>query len=43
MAIVVDAKDEATAAFYKHFGFMPLNASSARLFLPMKTVATLFD
>lgn len=43
MAVVVDAKDEAAAAFYKHFGFMPVNASPARLFLPMKTVATIFD
>lgn len=42
MAVVVDAKDEAAAAFYERYGFMPLSASIGRLFLPMKTVATLF-
>lgn len=42
MAVVVDAKDATAAAFYQHFGFMPLSAFERRLFLPMKTVATLF-
>lgn len=42
VAVVVDAKDAAASAFYQHYGFMPLSASSASLFLPMKTVATLF-
>lgn len=32
--IVVDAKDEAAAAFYAHFGFVPLPGQSARLLLP---------
>jgi predicted GNAT family N-acyltransferase len=41
MAVVVDAKDEAAAAFYAHFGFIPLNAQMDRFFLPMKTVASL--
>jgi len=42
MAVVVDAKDAAAAAFYERYGFMPLSASEGRMFLPMKTVATLF-
>jgi predicted GNAT family N-acyltransferase len=41
MAVVVDAKDEAAAAFYRHFGFQPLQASARRLYLSMKTVETL--
>lgn len=43
MAVVVDAKDALAAAFYQHFGFIPLNPSASRLFLPMATIATLFD
>lgn len=43
MAVVVDAKDEAAAAFYRHFDFVPLQASARRLYLPMKTVASLFE
>ena len=43
MAVVVDAKDALAADFYQHFGFIPLNLSISRLFLPMVTVATLFD
>jgi ribosomal protein S18 acetylase RimI-like enzyme len=31
--IVVDAKDEAAAAFYRHFGFIPLPGKSERLLL----------
>lgn len=42
MAVVVDAKDAAAAAFYGRYGFMPLSASQGRMFLPMKTVASLF-
>lgn len=42
MAVVVDVKDAAAAAFYEHFGFIPLQRRPMRLFLPMKTVATLF-
>lgn len=41
MAVIVDAKDEAAAAFYRHFSFIPLQANPQRLFLPMKTVAQL--
>ena len=42
MAVVVDAKDAAAEAFYKHFDFRPLQQKPARLFLPMKIVAGLF-
>lgn len=42
MAVVVDAKDDAAAAFYKRYGFLTLSASEGRLFLSMKTVASLF-
>ena len=41
MAVVVDAKDDAAATFYRHFGFIALQANPHRLFLPMKTVAQL--
>lgn len=37
-AMVVDAKDEAAAAFYQHHGFMPLPDSLLTLFLPLATV-----
>ena len=42
MAVVVDAKDKAAEAFYAHFGCTPLQQRPARMFLPMKTVASLF-
>jgi predicted GNAT family N-acyltransferase len=40
-AVVVDAKDDRAAAFYKKYGFVPLRGN--RLFLPMKTVQQLFE
>lgn len=43
MAVVVDAKDALAADLYQHFGFIPLNLSVSRLFLPMATIAKLFD
>lgn len=43
MAVLVDAKDDTAEAFYRHFGFFPLQQQPRRLFLPMKTVAGLFD
>lgn len=43
MAVLVDAKDEAAEAFYRHFSFLPLQLQPRRLFLPMRTVARLFD
>ena len=42
MAVLVDAKDADAEAFYRRFGFAPLQQQPARLFLPMKTVAALF-
>jgi hypothetical protein len=41
MAMVVDAKDESAAAFYRHYGFVTLQAQPSRLFLPMRLVAQL--
>ena len=38
-ALMVDAKDEAAAAFYRHLGFIALPASPQLLFLPLGTVA----
>ena len=43
MAVVVDAKDDVAEAFYRHFSFLPLHQQPRRLFMPMKTVAGLFD
>jgi GNAT superfamily N-acetyltransferase len=40
MAVIVDPLDAEAAAFYKYYGFMALE--SGRMFLPMKTVASLF-
>jgi len=37
-ALVVDAKDESAAAFYKHHGLLELPNQSLRLFLPFATV-----
>jgi predicted GNAT family N-acyltransferase len=42
MAVLVDTKDEAAEAFYRHFSFISLQEQPRRLFLPMKTVAGLF-
>jgi predicted GNAT family N-acyltransferase len=41
MAVVVDAKDDAAAAFYRHFSFLPLQRDARRMYLPMKAVAAL--
>ena len=43
MAVVVDAKDEEAEAFYRHFGFVPLQQGPRRLYLSMKVVVGLFD
>jgi ribosomal protein S18 acetylase RimI-like enzyme len=37
-ALMVDAKDEAAAAFYRHHGFIALPNSPLTLFLPLATV-----
>jgi GNAT superfamily N-acetyltransferase len=42
MAVVVDAKGDAAKAFYEHFSFLPMVDLPRRLFLPMKTVSSLF-
>jgi len=42
MAVIVDAKDEEAVAFYRRYGFIPLQQQPARLFLSMNTVAALF-
>jgi GNAT superfamily N-acetyltransferase len=39
MAVIVDAKDDAAARFYRHFDFLPLQKTPRRLYLPMKAVA----
>ncbi len=41
MAVVVDAKDQAAVAFYRHYGFIPLQTQPTRLFVPMRLVAQL--
>jgi ribosomal protein S18 acetylase RimI-like enzyme len=41
--IIVDAKDEAAARFYKKYGFLELPKIEKRLFLPMGTVEQLFQ
>lgn len=43
MALVVDAKDDAAKAFYRHYGFIALQQQPGRLFLSMTTVAGLFE
>lgn len=42
MAVLVDAKDDAAEAFYRHFSFLPLQQQPKRLYLPMKTIVELF-
>ena len=41
MAVVVDAKDERAVSFYRHYGFLTLQARPTRLFVPMRLVAQL--
>jgi ribosomal protein S18 acetylase RimI-like enzyme len=40
--VVVDAKDEKAAAFYRKYGFLPVRGSDRRLFLHMKTIEETF-
>ncbi|MBX3567744.1 MAG: GNAT family N-acetyltransferase [Rhizobiaceae bacterium] len=42
-AMVVDAKDEEAAAFYRKHRFVPLQERSLRLFLPMSIALPLLD
>ena len=37
-AIIVDAKDDSAATFYRHFGFVPFIDNDRTLFLPIATV-----
>jgi hypothetical protein len=41
MAVVVDAKDESATAFYRYYGFVPLQTQPSRLFVPMRSIAQL--
>jgi GNAT superfamily N-acetyltransferase len=43
VAVVVDAKDDGAAAFYRRFRFLALQTNPRRLYLPMKTVAQLLE
>ena len=40
-ALVVDAKDEVAAAFYRYHGFIALPAAPLTLFLPLATLQSL--
>ena len=42
-ALVVDAKDEAAAAFYRYQGFLPFASRSASLYLPIATALKLIE
>jgi GNAT superfamily N-acetyltransferase len=42
-ALVVDAKNEAAARFYRHHGFQAFSGKAARLFLTAATVARVVD
>jgi uncharacterized protein (DUF1778 family) len=42
-ALVVDAKDEAAAGFYRKYGFVAFPSEGQRLFLPMATVRRLVE
>lgn len=42
-AVIVDAKDDAAAAFYRKYGFIPFTGEGRRLFLPMATIRRLAE
>lgn len=42
-AVLVDAKDEAAQTFYLRYDFIPFRSEKRRLYLPMQTLAKLFD
>ena len=42
-AVVVDAKDDAAARFYAREGFLPFTDQPRRLFLPMASIAGIFE
>ncbi|MBK8908921.1 MAG: hypothetical protein IPM60_13755 [Rhodospirillales bacterium] len=37
-AVIVDAKDDAAAAFHRKYGLIPFAGAGRRLFLPMATI-----
>jgi predicted GNAT family N-acyltransferase len=41
-AVIVEAKDEETAMFYKRYGFTSIPTKPNRLFLPMKSIEKMF-
>jgi GNAT superfamily N-acetyltransferase len=42
-ALIVDAKDEAAARFYRHHGFQAFSGRAARLFLPVAMARKLVE
>lgn len=42
-AVIVDAKNQESSAFYRRYGFISFPGNPQRLFLPMKTAAALFS
>ena len=42
-AVVVDAQDDKAGAFYREFGFIEIAKVPKRLFLPMQTIARMFQ
>jgi ribosomal protein S18 acetylase RimI-like enzyme len=41
--VLVDAKDDNAAAFYRRYGFTQILDAGSRLFLPMKTIEQMFS
>jgi len=42
-AVIVDAKDDTAAAFYRKYGFIQFTGAGRRLFLPMTTIRKLTE
>lgn len=42
VALVVDAKDDNAAAYYQHFGFIPLQDDPLKLYLPAQTLLAVY-
>jgi len=42
-AVIVDAKDDEAALFYKRYGFIQFPTKSHRLFIPMSTVSGMYN
>ena len=42
VALVVDAKDDKAAAYYQHFGFIPLQDDPLKLYLPAQTLLEIY-